>query len=43
MILERERELTNEVFLGGYSILKNDYMTIYIRHVTCKCGKSFPL
>ncbi len=32
-----------EVFLGGYGTLKNDYMTFYIRHVTCKCEKkTFP-
>ncbi len=28
-----------EVFLGGYSTLKNDYLTFYIRHVSCKCAK----
>ncbi len=33
----------HEVFLGGYSTLKNDYMTFYVRHVTCKCKKTFPL
>ncbi len=34
-----------EVFLGGYSSLKNDYITFYICHVTCKCKKikTFPL
>ncbi len=30
---------TYELFLWGYSTLKNDYMTFYICHVTCKCGK----
>ncbi len=30
---------TYEVILGGYGTLKNDYMTFYIRHVTCKCEK----
>ncbi len=35
---------TYEVILGGYGTLKNDYMTFYIRHVTCKCKKKpFPL
>ncbi len=29
-----------EVFLGGYSTLKSDHMTFYIRHVACKCGKN---
>ncbi len=28
-----------EVFLGGYSTLNNDYVTFYIRHVTCKYKK----
>ncbi len=28
-----------EVFLGGYSTLKNGYITFYICHVTCKCKK----
>ncbi len=39
------REATYEVFLGGYSSLKNDYITFYICHVTCKCKKikTFPL
>ncbi len=31
-----------EVFLGGYSTLNNDYVTFYIRPVTCKCEKTFP-
>ncbi len=31
---------TYEVILGGYGTLKNDYMTFYIRHVTCKREKN---
>ncbi len=30
---------THDVFLGGYSALKNDYRTFYVCHVTCKCEK----
>ncbi len=38
------RAATYEMFLGGYSTLKNDHMSFYICHVTCKCGKKkFPL
>ncbi len=38
------RVTTYEVFLGGYSTLKNDYLTFYICQVTCKCAKkTFPL
>ncbi len=33
------RVTTYEVFLGGYSTLKNDYLTFYICQVTCKCEK----
>jgi len=34
------RATTYEVFLGGYSTSKYDYMTCYICHVTCKCRKN---
>ncbi len=33
------RVTSYEVFLGGYSTLKNDYITFYIHHVTYKCEK----
>ncbi len=32
-----------EVFLGGYSTLKNDHMTFYVCHVTCKCEKNISI
>ncbi len=35
------RDTMYEVFLGGYSTLNNDYVTFYIRHVTCKYKKRF--
>ncbi len=43
-INERERPLYSratmyEVSIGGFSTLKNAYITFYIRHVTCKCEK----
>ncbi len=34
---------TYEVILGGYGTLKNDYMTFYICHVTCKCEKNISI